>query len=95
MKRVNVYLKLRVLGAIDSMAGNSIKSRIREVSKLTFHDEDGSPHVFEGILRRTRNLCISAMLEAVRDRKQVIGIEQVNNVLRQPHWRKDHDLETI
>ena len=49
----------------------------------------------EGILRRTRNLCISAMLEAVRDRKQVIGIEQVNNVLRQPHWRKDHDLETI
>ena len=49
----------------------------------------------EGTLRRTRNLCISAMLEAVRDRKQVIGIEQVNNVLRQPHWRKDHDLETI
>ena len=28
----------------------------------------------EGLLRRTRNLCISAMLEAVRDRKQVIGI---------------------
>lgn len=46
MKRVNVYLKLRVLGAIDSMAGNSIVSRIREVSKLTFHDEDGTPHVF-------------------------------------------------
>lgn len=46
MKRINVYLKLRVLGAIDSMAGNSIKSRIQEVSKLTFNDEDGSPHVF-------------------------------------------------
>lgn len=46
MKRVNVYLKLRVLGAIDSMAGNSIHSRIREVSKLTFHDEEGTPHVF-------------------------------------------------
>jgi transposase InsO family protein len=46
MKRVSVYLKLRVLGAIDSMAGSSIVSRIREVSKLTFHDEDGSPHVF-------------------------------------------------
>ena len=46
MKRVNVYLKLRVIGAIDSMAGNSIVSRIREVSKLTFHDEDGAPHVF-------------------------------------------------
>jgi transposase InsO family protein len=46
MKRVSVYLKLRVLGAIDSMSGNSIISRIREVSKLTFHDEDGTPHVF-------------------------------------------------
>lgn len=46
MKRVSVYLKLRVLGAIDSMGGNSIKSRIQEVSKLTFHDEDGTPHVF-------------------------------------------------
>jgi hypothetical protein len=49
----------------------------------------------EGILRRTRNLCISAMLEAVRDHKHVIGLDHVNNVLRQPHWRKDHDLETL
>ena len=46
MKRINVYLKLRVLGAIDSRAGDSIKSLIREVSKMTFHDEDGTPHVF-------------------------------------------------
>ncbi|MEI6212239.1 MAG: transposase domain-containing protein [bacterium] len=46
MQRVTVYLKLRVIGAIDSMVGSSIKSRIREVSKLTFHDEDGVPHVF-------------------------------------------------
>ena len=46
MKRINVYLKLRVLGAIDSMEGNSIRSRIKEVCKMTFHDEDGTPHVF-------------------------------------------------
>jgi type II secretory pathway predicted ATPase ExeA len=49
----------------------------------------------EGILRRTRNLCISAMLETVRDRKQVIGLDQVNHVLMQPHWRKDNDMPTI
>ncbi|MCK5806310.1 MAG: AAA family ATPase [Lentisphaeria bacterium] len=49
----------------------------------------------EGILRRTRNLCISAMLETVRDRKQVVDTQQVNRVLMQPHWRKDHDLETL
>jgi transposase InsO family protein len=46
MKRVSVYLKLRVLGAIDSMSASSIVNRIREVSKLAFHDEDGAPHVF-------------------------------------------------
>ena len=46
----------------------------------------------EGILRRLRNLALSAMLEAVRDSKQVIGIDQVNRVLMQPHWRKDHDI---
>ncbi len=49
----------------------------------------------EGILRRTRNLCISAMLEAVRDRKQVIGLDQVNHVLMQPHWRKDNDMAAL
>lgn len=47
----------------------------------------------EGILRRTRNLCVSAMLETVRDRKQVVGLDQVNRVLMQPHWRRDHDME--
>lgn len=49
----------------------------------------------EGVLRRTRNLCISAMLETVRDRKQVVELEQVNRVLMQPHWRKDHDMEAL
>ena len=48
----------------------------------------------EGVLRRTRNLCLSALLETVRDRKQVVGLDQVNRVLMQPHWRKDHDLES-
>ena len=46
MKRVSVYLKLRVIGAIDGMVGTTIISRIKEVSKLTFHDEEGVPHVF-------------------------------------------------
>ena len=41
--------------------------------------------VGNSLLRRTRNLCISAMLEAVRDRKQVIGIDHVNRVLMQFH----------
>jgi type II secretory pathway predicted ATPase ExeA len=48
----------------------------------------------EGILRRTRNLCVSSLLEAVRDRKQAVGLDQVNRVLLQPHWRREHDMET-
>lgn len=46
----------------------------------------------EGLLRRCRNLCVSALLEAVRDRVKTVGLEQVNRVLLQPHWRAERDL---
>lgn len=49
----------------------------------------------DGILRRVRNLCLSAMLEAVRDQKKVIDLPIVNRVLIQPHWRLDHDSKYI
>lgn len=45
----------------------------------------------EGLLRRTRNLCLGSLLEAVRDQTRVVDLKQVNRVLLQPHWRKDHD----
>jgi type II secretory pathway predicted ATPase ExeA len=47
----------------------------------------------DGILRRARNLCLSCMLEAVRDRKKSIDIQIVNRVLIQPHWRVDYEIE--
>jgi MSHA biogenesis protein MshM len=47
----------------------------------------------DGILRRARNLCLSAMLEAVRDRKKTIDIQITNRVLIQPHWRLDYEIE--
>ena len=46
----------------------------------------------DGVLRKARNLCLSCMLEAVRLRNKTIGLENVNKVLIQPHWRKDCDL---
>ena len=46
----------------------------------------------DGVLRKTRNLCLSCMLEAVRLRKKTIGLDNVNRVLIQPHWRKEADL---
>ena len=47
----------------------------------------------EGVLRRARNLCIAALLEAVRDRTRSVDLKQVNRVLMQPHWRQEHDLD--
>jgi MSHA biogenesis protein MshM len=46
----------------------------------------------EGLLRRARNLCLSALIETVRDQVRTVDIKQVNRVLLQPHWRKDYDL---
>jgi len=49
----------------------------------------------EGILRHTRNLCVSALIEAVRDRTQIVDLDQVNRVLMQPHWRCEKDVQAI
>lgn len=46
----------------------------------------------DGVLRKTRNLVLSCMLEAVRAADKSIDIDIVNRVLIQPHWRKDCDL---
>jgi type II secretory pathway predicted ATPase ExeA len=42
----------------------------------------------EGYLRRARNLCLGALVEAVRDHSRSVDLKQVNRVLLQPHWRE-------
>src|ERR1044071_797859 len=49
----------------------------------------------EGPLRRTRNLALSSLIEAVRDQTRIVDLKQVNRVLVQPHWRKDCDNPTL
>ena len=49
----------------------------------------------DGVLRKARNLCLSCMIEAVRSRKKAIGIDNVNRVLIQPHWRMEQDIEQV
>jgi len=46
----------------------------------------------EGLLRRARNLCLSCLIEAVRDQTRIVDLKHVNRVLIQPHWRKDCDV---
>ncbi|MCF6312033.1 MAG: hypothetical protein L3J39_06240 [Verrucomicrobiales bacterium] len=47
----------------------------------------------EGTLRAVKNLCIEAMIEAVRDSTKIIDTKQVNAVLLQPHWRHNQQQE--
>ena len=46
----------------------------------------------DGLLRRTRNLCVSALLDAVRSGSKIVDLPHVNTVLLQPHWRKEQDF---
>jgi len=46
MKNPTEYVKMRVLAAIDMAEGKTITERIRQVSELTFEDEEGQRHRF-------------------------------------------------
>lgn len=46
MKQPSVYLKMRVLGAIDTVAGRTRHQRVHNVAAMTFLDEDGNPRQF-------------------------------------------------
>lgn len=46
MRNPTVYLKMRVLGAINMAEGKNIRDRIKAVSTMTFTDEEGQPRQF-------------------------------------------------
>ena len=46
MKLPSVYLKMRVLGAVDTVAGRTRHERIHNVAAMTFLDEEGNPRRF-------------------------------------------------
>jgi type II secretory pathway predicted ATPase ExeA len=99
---VNEDLKNRVTYSVllQKLAPDGVEGFIRaELDKValahtTFTDDALSLVVrsSEGVLRRARNLCLSALLECVRDRTKVVDLKQVNRVLLQPHWRREQDL---
>jgi len=49
----------------------------------------------DGLLRRTRNLCLSCLLEAVRNKTKTVDLKIVNKVIIQPHWRKEEDISYV
>ncbi len=46
MKRPSIYLKMKVLGAIDVAPGKTRDQRIHNVAKMTFLDEEGNAYRF-------------------------------------------------
>ena len=46
MNRPSIYLKMKVLGAIDIAEGKTRDARIKNVAQMTFTDEEGKPHQF-------------------------------------------------
>lgn len=46
MKQPSVYLKMRVLGAVDTVDGRTRHERIHNVAAMTFLDEEGHPRQF-------------------------------------------------
>jgi putative transposase len=46
MKQPSVYLKMRVLGAVDTVLGRTRHERIHNVAAMTFLDEQGNPRQF-------------------------------------------------
>jgi len=46
MKRPSIYVKMKVLGAIDVVEGKTRQERIHQVATMTFLDEEGNPHRF-------------------------------------------------
>ena len=100
MKRVSSYLKMRVLGAIESAPGETCIARIHHVSEQVFLDEDGQRFRFtwRTILTwhsRYRKDGITTMLPKPRSDKgktrkvmpeEVLeAIEQVRGSFRGPH----------
>ena len=53
MKQPSVYLKMRVLGAIDTAQGKSRHERIHQVAAMTFLDEEGNPRQFTTATKTT------------------------------------------
>jgi hypothetical protein len=46
VKQPSIYVKMKVLGAIDVVAGKTRHERIQNVAQMTFLDEEGNPYRF-------------------------------------------------
>jgi type II secretory pathway predicted ATPase ExeA len=99
---VNADIKSRVTYSVITKRLNPDDLRdflLRELDRVGLgHNTLTSPAVdlivrsADGVLRKARNLCVGCLIEAVRSGHKTIDIDNVNRVLRQPHWQMESDL---
>jgi len=98
VKRPSIYLKMKVLGAIEVVQGKTRHERIHNVAKMTFLDEEGEPHCFtwrtiQTCYYRYKNHGVTAMNNSSRaDKGQARKVtpeevlEAINSAL--PHFQQ-------
>lgn len=100
MKLPSVYLKMRVLGALDSAPGKTRHQRVQHVASLTFLDEDGHPRQFtwrtiQTWFYRYKNHGVTHMSPQPRKDKgqhRKVTPEELLEALTaaKPHFRRPH-----
>ena len=96
MKQPSVYLKMRVLGAVDTVAGRTREERIHNVAAMIFLDEEGHPRQFtwrtiQTWYYRYKNYGITGMTSKPRKDKgavRKVTPEELLEAIRaaQPHF---------
>ncbi len=102
MKQPSVYLKMRVLGAVDTVAGRTRHERIHHVAALTFLDEEGNARHFtwrtiQTWFYRYKNHGITGMTNRTRSDKgqtRKVTPEELLEALNaaQPHFTNKRAL---
>ena len=100
MKQPSVYLKMRVLGAIDTVQGRTRHQRVQNVAAITFRDEDGHPRQFtwrtiQTWFYRYKNHGITGMTpqpRSDRGRARKVTPEELLEALNaaKPHFHNQH-----
>ena len=100
MKQPSVYLKMRVLGAVDTALGRTRHERVHNVAAMTFLDEEGNSRQFTWRTIQTwhyryKNHGITGMTNHSRKDKgqtRKITPEELLEAINaaKPHFRNHH-----
>ncbi len=104
MKQPSIYLKMKVLGAIEMAPGRTRDQRVRNVAEMIFQDEEGNPYQFtwrtiQTWYYRYKNHGVTSMDTSSRADKgqpRKVTPEEVLEAINQalPHFRQQNKGST-